>query len=170
LTFIVGTPNEGGRCSSHPHRSLQLPRPKRKLSRSVKDAGSPGQVAQGNNSFVNVPNGPSNQIQVLALQSNVLSLEALHHSEDGPSKSPSLLDYLPDLIKSSPALETALRALCLIHMGVTKKEQRLIRESAVLNTQALSKVRLAMTNTRSATKIETLAASICLFLYEVGSP
>jgi hypothetical protein len=55
-------------------------------------------------------------------------------------------------------------------MGVTKKEQRLIRESAVLNTQALSKVRLAMTNTRSATKIETLAASMCLFLYEVGSP
>lgn len=112
---------------------------------------------------------PSNQIQLLALHANVLSLEPLHQSSEGFNNLPSLLDYLPDLARRSPALESALRALCLIHMGVTKKDENLVKESILFNTKAMSKVRLATINEKTATNIETLAASICLYLYEVCS-
>jgi hypothetical protein len=64
-------------------------------------------------------------------------------------------------------LEQALRALCLIHLGVTQKDDRFVKESAHINNKALAKVRLAINNTRTASRIETLAASMCLYLYEV---
>ena len=167
--FIVGTLEEQGRCSSHPHRSLSLQAARdRRPSQSVKHSGSVSQRAPTLSPSDHVPYAPSNQIQFLALHANRLCLESLFQPNDGSTNLPSLLDYLPDLAKRSPALESALRALCLIHMGVTKKEDHLIKESILPHTQAMARVRLATTNERSATKIETLAASICLYLYEVS--
>jgi hypothetical protein len=115
-----------------------------------------------------VPYAPSNQIQFLALHANCLYLESLFQPNDGSTNLPSLLNYLPDLVKRSPVLESALRALCLIHVGVTKKEEHLVKESILPHTEAMARVRLATTSKMSATKVETLAASICLYLYEVS--
>lgn len=110
-----------------------------------------------------------NEIQVLALQTDILTLEPLYNSSNGSSTLSPLLHCLPDLTKSSPALDYALRALCLIHMGVTKKEPRLIKESAHINVQALATVRKAILSPSTTSRIETLAASMCLYLYEVSS-
>jgi hypothetical protein len=168
--FIVGTPEELGRCSSHPHRSISInAAKKRRPSRHIKRSKSIFQGAQIGSPSGHVPDAPLNQIQLVAQYANILSLELLQQSHQGFVVLPSLLDYLPDLASRSPALESALRALCLIHMGVTKKDKNLVKESILLNTQAMSKVRLATINERTATNIETLAASICLYLYEVYS-
>jgi hypothetical protein len=87
---------------------------------------------------------------------------------DGSVTLPSILNCLPSLARSSPALEYALRALCLIHLGVTQKEDHLVKESVYINNKALAKVRMAVNNTKTASRIETLAASMCLYLYEVS--
>jgi len=114
-----------------------------------------------------VPDAPSNELQVLALHTNILTLEPVFEPSHGSTALPSLLDFLPSLTRSSPVLEHALRALYLIHLGVTKKEDHFVKESAHINNKALAKMAIAVNSTSTATRIETLAASMCLYLYEV---
>ncbi len=64
-------------------------------------------------------------------------------------------------------MDFSLRALCLIHLGTTKKDERLIKESARPNAVAMGKVREATMKSKEATKVETVAAAMFLFLYEV---
>ena len=50
---------------------------------------------------------------------------------------------------------------------MTKKEDYFVKEAAHINNKAVTKMRMAV-DSQSAVSIETLAASICLYLYEVG--
>jgi hypothetical protein len=123
--------------------------------------------AQPTSPLIRVSDDQSNELQVLALHTNILTLEPVFEPRHGSFTLPSLLHCIPSLTRSSPALEQALRALCLIHLGVTQKDDRFVKESAHINNIALAKVRLAINNTKTASRIETLAASMCLYLYEV---
>ncbi len=124
--------------------------------------------AQPTSPLVRVSDTPSNELQILALHTNILTLEPVFAPSNGSFTLPSLLNCLPSLTRSSPALEDALKALRLIHLGVTQKEDHLIQESAHINNKALAKVRTAINNPKTASRIETLAASMCLYLYEVS--
>jgi hypothetical protein len=118
--------------------------------------------------LVRLSDASLNEIQALALQTDILTLEPVCKSSDGSSTLPSLLHCLADLTRSSPALEYALQALCLIHMGKTKKEPKLVKQSILINLQAMAKVRKVIISPSTASRIETLAASMCLYLYEVS--
>jgi hypothetical protein len=146
------------------------PRSKTRLAKLVKSKSFFDNLKIYNDPLVRIPDTLHNRMQCLSLHTNILSLEPVHESSDGKSNMPPLMDFLPELAQRSPALESALRALYLIHMGVNKKDDRLVKESALVNTQAMAKVRLATINPKTSTKIETLAASICLYLYEVSPP
>ena len=126
-------------------------------------------LAQPASPLIRVSDAQLNELQILAHHTKILTLEPVFEPSHGSFTLPSLLHCLPSLTSSSPALEQALRALCLIHLGVTQKEDRFVKESALINNKALAKVRMAINNTRTASKIETLAASMCLYLYEVSS-
>lgn len=132
-----------------------------------KEDGFRERLAKPGSPSIRIPAGHSDELQVLALHTNILTLESVFEPSHGSFTLPSLLHCLPNLTRSSPALEQALRALCLIHIGVTQKEDRFVKESAHVNNKALAKVRIAINNTRTASRIETLAASMCLYLYEV---
>jgi hypothetical protein len=115
-----------------------------------------------------VSHSAANETQLRALYANILSLEPLYQSRNEMSTLPPLLDYLPALAQKSSALSYALRALCLMHMGCRNKEDTLRRQSLQPYGQAMGKVRLALTDPRLKSKVETLAASVCLYLYEVS--
>lgn len=124
-------------------------------------------LAQPISPLTRVSDVPSNELQFLVLHTNILNLEPVFEPSHGSVTLPSLLNCLPSLTRSSPVLEHALRALCLIHLGVTRKEDYFVKESAHINNKAVAKMRMAIDKQSTATRIETLAASMCLYLYEV---
>lgn len=183
--FIVGTPEQYGRCSSHPHRqrtngktAATGKKDQTKTTKNTKNinvnskktaesAKTTTTMIQRTPTIFFMNDVPENEAQLLSLCKHYLTLDLIYGDAVGLSSSGSIMEMIPKLMATSPPLRDALRAICLIHLGTTKHDDKLRRESTAIHSQALVQVRDALTDPVVAKASGTFAASIMLLLYEV---
>lgn len=80
----------------------------------------------------------------------------------------SLQRCLHLLTNNNEALDVALQALCLMQLAIRQKDAQLRDESLLMKGRALRSLRVSLSDPRSASSVETLAASMSLKSYEAS--
>jgi hypothetical protein len=165
--FIVGTADDRGRCSSHPHRSLLTPKARKFRSTELKKERSPSVVQvehEVDTSWVRISDAPLNHIQCLAVHTKLSNLEPVFQPARQSFSMPSLPHYPPDLTQSSPDSEFCLRALCLINDGNNADVSTQSNLSGSSRAHEKSRTVAASDISRKGSPARV---STCLFLYDV---
>jgi hypothetical protein len=151
--FIIGTIEDGGRCSSHPPRVIKNPKKKGAASRASDEdeklelVAEPPLAPAWNDLLAVSHQGRLYQVQIAALQTSLQSLiRGKAEEDDGSGKFPWLA--FPEYEPADAKLvlnegDFGLNAQCLVHLSSQEEGED---ENGRLTTD-----------------------SICLFLYEVGA-
>lgn len=177
-TFIVGTIDDQGRCSSHPHRSQLLYKKKKPVSEATPpDSGSQSSPTVERRTIGWADSSPQNDTptqyrsRFLALHEQCLIRERLFETEnlDGYSfGTSSLIQKIPELAFYSPSLDCSLLAVLLLSISKENQDQRYLEANRWIYSETLAKLRDTLRDCKSAKTIGSLAASMCLFLCESG--
>lgn len=119
--------------------------------------------------LVTVENCKVSRSQLVALNEDFLSIDSMYDMNYSLHNTQTLYHCLYQLTNNSETLDVALQALCLIQLSIRNRDVRLKMESMLMNGKALKMLHRALRDPSTAYATETIAASLCLKTYEVGS-
>lgn len=186
-TFIIGTMDDQGRCSSHPHRSQlvskkkQVPPPPQPppLEESPPGAplsfGSPSSPSATRRTVSWADSSPQSDVssqyrmQFLALHEQCLAQEQLCGIENPTGDSfgtASLVQRIPEFAFHSASYDCSLLALSLLSITGKPQDPRLVEARKLISLEAIVKLKIALRDTHGAKTIGSMAAKMCLFLFD----